>query len=340
MILLEKTAHAGLSSFFGGLVSSEVVSAKATETNRKNSQTMVLPVVAVNIDPNPEKQYEMIPVVGGKTLASDLASTNMSANDYSSKISVYVVNEGDTIQSIAKMFNVSVNTILWVNNMTSKSTLKVGQSLTILPVSGIKYIVKKNDTISTIAQKYKADIDEIYSYNDLDRNSTLTLGQIIIIPDVEMGSPSAISSHTVLALNGMVVPEDPLLVNVNKLPSFDNYYACPVAGILTQGLHGRNSVDLAAPIGTPIYASASGVVTISKSNGTWNGGYGNFVVITHSNNTQTLYAHMKKATVVAEDKINKGDLVGYVGVSGMTTGPHVHFEVRGAKNPFASLKCD
>ncbi len=335
---IRKTAHASLSSFFGSFAISEVVSAKSPDSNKKNSQTMPLPIVAVNIEPIPEKHYEIIPVVDGKTLASDLASANQLVNEYSPKISVYVVREGDTLGEVAKMYNVSVNTILWANNLNSKSNLKPGQSLVILPVSGIKYTVQKNDTVSSIAKKYNADITDIYNYNDLDKTSTLVSGQVIIIPDAEMGISAP--TQIVRALNGMIVPEDPLLVNVRKLPSFDDYYSCPVSGILTQGLHGRNSVDLAAPIGTPVYASASGSITISKSNGTWNGGYGNFVVITHNNSTQTLYAHMKKAVVDTGEQVSKGQLIGYVGISGLTTGPHIHFEVRGAKNPFSSVKCN
>lgn len=335
--ILGKTAQASLSSFFGNLTSGEIVSAKVSESSKKNSQTMPLPIVAVNIDPNPERHYEIIPVVGGKTLASDLASSNQLINEYSPKISVYVVREGDTIGEIAKMYDVSVNTILWANNMNSKSPLVVGQSLVILPVNGIKYTVRKGDSILLIAKKYNADVDDIYNYNDLDKKSTLIQGQVIIIPDAEMGISAP--TQIVRALNGMIVPEDPLLVNVRKLPLFEDYYSCPVSGILTQGLHGRNSVDLAAPIGTPVYASASGIVTVSKSNGTWNGGYGNFVVITHNNGTQTLYAHMKKVVVDADEQVNKGQLIGYVGISGLTTGPHVHFEIRGAINPFSSTKC-
>ncbi len=337
LTLSTETANAGLSSFFENFISGEVVSAKSKIVS-KNSQTMPLPIVAVNIDPNPEKHFEIIPVVDGKTLASDLASANLSGEEYSSKISVYVVRDGDTISSVAKMFNVSVNTILWANNLNSKSVLKTGQNLTILPVTGIKYSVQKNDTISSVAKKYKADIDEIYSYNDLSDSSKLVVGQIIIIPDAEMGVTSPVS--TVIALNGMVVPEDPLTVNIRKLPSISDYYSCPVSGRLSQGLHGRNSVDLAAPVGTPIYASASGLITISKSNGTWNGGYGNFVVVSHPNGTQTLYAHMQKTIVEANEQVNKGQIIGYVGVSGLTTGPHVHFEIRGAKNPFVSVECN
>jgi LysM repeat protein len=331
-----ETAHASLSSFINAFITSEQVLAKAVVISRQNSQTIPLPIVAVNIDPNPDKQFEVIPVIDGKTLASDLASTNVP-NEYSSKISVYTVREGDTIAGVAKMFNVSINTVLWANDMNSKSVLKVGQNLTILPVTGIKYIIQKNDTVLTIANKYRASVDEIYNYNDIDQKTKLAIGQTIVIPDVEMGVTSP--TKLVKALNGMIIPDDPLIVNVKKLPFYDDYI-CPVAGILTQGLHGRNSVDLGAPIGTTLKAAASGVVTISKSNGTWNGGYGNFVVISHNNGTQTLYGHMLRTVVEAGDHVTKGQIIGYVGVSGMTTGPHVHFEVRGAQNPFAIQNCD
>lgn len=336
-----KTVHAGFFSFINTLVTSEQVSAKSVPVKTADSQTMSLPVVAVNIDPNPDKTFEIVPIVNGGTLVTDLATSNTADTEYSAKISVYTVREGDTISHVAKMFNVSVNTILWANDMNSKSALKPGQQLTILPVTGIKYTVLKNDTISTIAKKYSADVDEIYSYNDLEPTSKLVVGQSIIIPDGEKGfvltSPS---TKVVRALNGMIVPNDPLIVNVNSLPSYSGYYSCPANGVLTQGLHGRNSVDIAAPVGTPLFASASGVVTISKSNGTWNGGYGNFVVISHDNGTQTLYAHMRNTIVAPGEAVSSGQKIGYIGISGMTTGPHVHFEIRGAKNPFAYIKCN
>jgi murein DD-endopeptidase MepM/ murein hydrolase activator NlpD len=335
-----KTVHAGLFSLLNTLFTGEQASAKSVPKIAINSQNMSLPVVAVNIDPNPDKNFEAIPVVG-ETLVTDIAASNATFVEYSPNISVYTVRAGDTISGVAKMFNVSVNTILWANNLSSKSVLKTGQVLTILPVTGIKYTVEKNDTVLDIAKRYHADVDEIYSYNDLDQNSKLFVGQSIIIPDAEIGSVVAVSTRPVVrALNGMIVPEDPVLVNVKGLPSYSGYYSCPAVGVLTQALHGRNAVDIAGPIGTPLRASADGAVTISKSNGTWNGGYGNFVVISHDNGTQTLYGHMQKTIVNAGENVSKGDIIGYIGISGLTTGPHVHFEVRGAKNPFVSISCN
>ncbi|PIQ67135.1 MAG: hypothetical protein COV95_00370, partial [Candidatus Zambryskibacteria bacterium CG11_big_fil_rev_8_21_14_0_20_40_24] len=115
--------------------------------------------------------------------------------------------------------------------------------------------------------------------------------------------------------------------------SYDGYYIKPVNGRRTQGIHGYNAVDLGAPAGSPIFAAAPGVVIISRNSG-WNGGYGRYIVIRHDNGTQTLYAHNSENIVYEGTSVVQGQVVGYVGSSGKSTGPHVHFEIRGAKNPF------
>ena len=118
-------------------------------------------------------------------------------------------------------------------------------------------------------------------------------------------------------------------------PAQDGYYSNPVPGaIITQGIHGWNAVDLGAARGTPIHAAADGTVIVARNNGAWNGGYGNYVVITHDNGTQTLYGHMTHAIVSSGQSVSAGQIIGYVGSTGESTGPHLHFEVRGAANPF------
>jgi murein DD-endopeptidase MepM/ murein hydrolase activator NlpD len=104
-------------------------------------------------------------------------------------------------------------------------------------------------------------------------------------------------------------------------------------GILTQGLHGWNAVDIGAARGTPLHAAADGTVIVARIGG-YNGGYGNYVVITHGNGTQTLYGHMKNVIVSSGQTVSAGQVIGYEGSTGNSTGPHLHFEVRGAANPF------
>lgn len=242
---------------------------------------------------------------------------NLKDKPSSDQISIYIVRKGDTLSTISKMFNVSVNTIRWTNNLSS-NTLKEGQTLTILPISGVRHVVKRGDTVATIAKTYKASLEDILAYNDISKDTKLNVGDVVIVPDGEMGS---VNSGT------------PVRFVESQQQVVAGYYLRPIPGRKTQGLHGHNGVDLGAPVGTPISAAAPGTVIISRTGG-WNGGYGNYIVIQHDNGTQTLYSHNSSNIVSVGDKVERGQTIGYVGLTGKTTGAHVHFEVRGAKNPF------
>ena len=283
-----------------------------------------------------------ISVVDGSALLPETGPSGSVADlpDYptATQISVYTVHDGDTLSSIAKLFNVSVNTILWANDVNAK-TLKEGQTLVILPISGIQHTVAKGDTIESIAKKYGADADEIYQYNDLTSSDALALGSTILVPDAEVSAPPIDHSsspgrpHSGSSLSGEIVSHDTdNPYRGGSGPRYAGYYGRPIESAhRTQGLHGYNGVDLGAPIGTPILAAAAGKVIIAKEGG-WNGGYGSYVVITHDNGTQTLYAHMSKVFASVGANVDKGEVIGAVGVTGNSTGPHLHFEIRGAVN--------
>ena len=263
------------------------------------------------------------------------------------QISVYTVRSGDTLSTIANMFGVSTNTIIWANELRG-SHISIGQELVILPISGIQHTVAKGDTLKSIAKKYSTDLGDILSYNGLTEDSSLTLGQVIIVPD---GEPSAStssdstptktshsstkgSSDYTNSCSLKVSTYERLLVNPCSYPSYDDYYIRPIdGGRKTQNLHGYNAVDLAASVGTSIHAAASGKVIISRTGG-YNGGYGTYVVISHPNGTQTLYGHMSQNIVKVGQYVEQGEKIGEIGMTGKTTGPHVHFEIRGARNPF------
>ena len=116
------------------------------------------------------------------------------------------------------------------------------------------------------------------------------------------------------------------------LKTLVGYFINPVPGYkrISQRLHGNNGVDLAAPTGTEIVASASGTVLLARNG--YNGGYGNMVIIKHPNGTQTLYAHQSKITTSTGDRVSQGQTIGYVGSTGRSTGPHLHYEIHGARN--------
>lgn len=245
------------------------------------------------------------------------------------QISKYIVRKGDNLGSIAKMYGVTMNTIIWANDITSKS-IKEGQSLIILPISGTSHTIVKGDTLKSIAKKYKADAEEISQFNNLENNYSLTVGDIIIIPDGDGTAPIKTSGVKKIITKGKGTSS----YKGGSGPEYEGYYMRPVSGgIKTQGLHGYNAIDIGIPVGTTLSASADGQIIIAKTSG-WNGGYGNYIVISHNNGTQTVYGHLSQVFVNEGDIISKGQKIGLTGNTGRSTGPHLHFEIRGAKNPF------
>jgi murein DD-endopeptidase MepM/ murein hydrolase activator NlpD len=254
------------------------------------------------------------------------------------EITTYKVQAGDTISSIAKKFGISSNTIIWANNLKRDVALKVGQNLVILPISGVQHKVASGDTLQAIAKKYKGDVDEIMAYNDINNNSHLKIGDIVVIPDGEVVVPTAKPKTTPSTTKKLASASVSLSLSEGETDT-RGYYARPIkGGVRTQGIHGNNGVDLANSCGVGVYAAAAGEVIVSENDGGWNGGYGNYVVIKHSNGSQSLYAHMESTGVSVGSQVAKGQYIGSLGNSGKVygaTGCHVHFEIRnGISNPF------
>lgn len=238
----------------------------------------------------------------------------------SNEIAEYTVSPGDTFESIAQSFNITANTVIWSNNLSKNSTLKVGQTLIILPVSGLLHVVKSGDTISDIAKTYKAKVDEIISYNNFKNENDIFIGDIIIVP-------------------GGVMPAKPTPSNT-QAPIANNFFIIPVEGTISQRLHFYNAVDVANKCGTPFYAAASGIVQRVAYG--WNLGGGNYITILHPNGVVSYYGHFMTSFVKPGDVVKTGDRIGLVGGgkgmagAGKSTGCHLHFDVRGAKNPLSS----
>ncbi|MDO8430385.1 MAG: M23 family metallopeptidase [Candidatus Taylorbacteria bacterium] len=326
-----QTAQAGFFSLIESLAGDDVSAKTPDTTSVINSQNMLLLEAAVNIDPNPYKNDDYTILAYDNALFAEIGPQGTAydvENKVSTEISLYTVHEGDTLSKVAQMFDVSVNTIIWANELGKNTTLKQGQMLVILPISGIRYTVKKGDTIKGIVTRYRSDLEEVLEYNDLTLLTVLKAGDVIIIPDAE---PTAVYIPKIAQVRSTISNK----AHDTKGPFYPGYYIRPIiGGIKSQDLHGYNGVDLAASVGTVIRASASGKVISSISNGAWNGGYGNYVIISHNNGTQTLYAHTQKNFVKVGDTVGQGEMIAKIGMTGKTTGAHVHFEIRGAKNPF------
>ncbi len=245
---------------------------------------------------------------------------------------MYVVRPGDTLSEIAAMFGVSVNTIVWANDLGSAKTVRPGDTLVILPVSGVERKIVKGDTLASLAKKYGADAGEIADFNGLDPSASLAVGSTIIIPGGEIAPPPAAVKKSPTTAHGLTP------FRGGSGPAFTGYFGNPVPGaIISQGLHGWNGIDFGAPRGTAILAAADGVVIIARPSG-WNGGYGAYVVIQRENGAQTLYSHASKVIAVPGQSVRAGQTIALIGNTGLSTGFHLHFEVRGAANPFRNCR--
>ncbi len=198
-------------------------------------------------------------------------------------------------------------------------------------MTGIKHTVKKGDTVLSIAKKYKADADDIAKFNGIAKDADLTVGDVVLVPEGEISVIAPVVKKKVK--RGFVVGFEKLLDTYTyETPA--GFLIRPVnGGRKTQGLHGHNGIDIGANSGTPVLASGSGRVILAKEGG-YNGGYGSIVIISHQGGIQTVYSHLRQVNVTTGQTVSQGQVIGQVGNTGLSTGPHLHFEVRGAVNPF------
>jgi len=325
------SARAGIFSLVTNILSGGQI--KGMPTSSETIQNMsLLEATAANNPITSGNQVDTQIVDGGSFFAesgplgsaADMPASSSVVND---QISIYSVRVGDTMSGISDMFNVTINTILWANNLKKGAIVHEGDTLVILPISGFQYTVKKGDTLSSVAKKYGGDKGEIMVFNNLD-SENLKVGEIIVIPDGDTTIP--VSNKNIINEPGV----KKTTVSQGTRPNYVGYYSWPVSGgRKSQGIHGSNGIDIAAPSGTSILAAAEGTVILAREGG-YNGGYGNYMVIKHLNGTQTLYAHALYLSVEVGQTVSKGQVIGAVGLTGRSTGNHLHFEVRGAKNPF------
>lgn len=237
----------------------------------------------------------------------------------------YVVQPGDTVNSLAERFDVSANTILWANNLKAGSKITPGQKLIVLPVSGVLYEVKKGDTLGAIALTHKGSAAEIIAFNELSGEGDIFVSDMLVIPDGVMPVQKYVSPSPSLA------------------PIASSFFICPISSpcALSQRLHWYNAVDLThGQCGDSIFAAAGGEVLRVKYG--YNLGAGNYIQILHPNGVITTYGHALTSFVNVGDRVSQGQIIALMGGqpgtsgAGISTGCHLHFDVRGAKNPFAN----
>lgn len=291
-------------------------------------------------------------VVGGPIIAENtpfLQSLNNQNNDYQAlvvsynpyggslstvfsvkprdKVENYTVKSGENLESIAKKFDISVDTIKWANDLKS-DLIKPGQTLKIAPVTGIVHKVASGETIYSIAKKYNTNAQNILnfpfnSFEDLDTFSLLA-GQTLFVP------------------GGTIELEKPtyqFVASIQAGVQGSSSFIWPTSGVITQYyVWYHQALDIANPSQPPVLAADSGTVVYA---GCINWGYGCHVIIDHGNGYQTLYAHLIKYDVEAGQAVSQGSQIGNMGSTGRSTGTHLHFEIRSGGailNPLSFLK--
>ncbi len=259
----------------------------------------------------------------GMLVKPEVATTQKSIKTRKSSIN-YTVQSGDTISSIAVNFDISVNTILWENNLSATSLIRPGDTLVILPSTGITYKVAKGETLGSIANKFGVDSSDILTANNLPDDTKLALGQSLFIPGGVKIYYAPPASKTAAAYNPLNVLKS--LLSPSKVVAAAGKLLWPtVTHTITQYFSWKHqAIDIANPLGTPIYAAESGTIQFAG----WSTvGYGNMVEINHGGGMFTRYAHASKLLVKKGDVVQKGDVIALIGSTGNSTGPHLHFEV-------------
>jgi murein DD-endopeptidase MepM/ murein hydrolase activator NlpD len=261
------------------------------------------------------------PFIDDGTLGKPIA-VDTTVPDGSGLVKSYKVKKGDNVQTIAQQFKVSTMSVIWANNLKSKTDVKVGETLRIPPIPGLIVKVAATDTLETLAARYDVNATDILAMNGLE-DTNLVVGQVLVLPGAH-GKPLPATKPTKPVSRpssggGSVRP--PARYSGGS-------FVWPVVGggnYISQYFHyGHYAIDIAADYGSEARAAAAGTVTFAgwKNNG---GGYQ--VWVAHGSGLYTTYNHMSAITVGRGQHVARGQQVGRVGMTGNATGPHLHFEV-------------
>jgi murein DD-endopeptidase MepM/ murein hydrolase activator NlpD len=229
----------------------------------------------------------------------------------------HTVQAGETVESIAALYRLEPTTVLWSNLDLEEmpDMLRIGQKVAILPVDGVYHTVTEDDTLASIAEKYKVEVAAItgLSFNSLREPVFLIQpGMKLIVP----GGTKPYVPRTVTSFSG------PVPTNSGGTGMF----MWPVGGALTQGYwYGHRAIDIGAPTGSAVVAGDTGYVSFA---GWTDIGYGYLIIVDHANGYSSYYAHLSQLYVLLGQQVDKGQVIGAVGSTGNSTGPHLHLEIR------------
>ncbi|MEO0800869.1 MAG: M23 family metallopeptidase [Cyanobacteria bacterium J06642_2] len=241
----------------------------------------------------------------------------------------YETRPGDTLQRLSQMFQVESAAIALSNGIDAKAKLTASQKVYIPRPKSIVRVVREGETLESIAAEYRLDPAAIARATPLEDFSRVEVGQTLTIPGTAAG---LLHAHSLSQAGYETFPPDkPGIEGVGSpivsAPSSSGLI-WPVSGDYSSGFGWRwgrphRGIDIAGPVGSPIGAVKDGTVTFAD----WDGGFGNKVEIQHADGMVTRYAHGDRIFVAKGQQVQQGQVIMTRGSTGLSTGPHLHFEV-------------
>jgi murein DD-endopeptidase MepM/ murein hydrolase activator NlpD len=238
------------------------------------------------------------------------------AAEESRPILVRTIAKDDTLATMANYYDISLEALAFANGITEEDQpLRIGQELRIPPGEGAVYTMKDGDTVEEIAKQFKVDPKAVYSYNSTYfAPQYFAAGQMIFVPGATL--PALRRTERTQAI---VMP-----ANV-QMPARTGRLGMPANGVITQNFWwGHSGVDVAAPYGSKIGASDDGIVVATG----WVPVGGLRVCVQHAGGLETCYYHTGAVFVSPGQTVARGQLLASIGMTGVTTGPHVHWELK------------
>jgi murein DD-endopeptidase MepM/ murein hydrolase activator NlpD len=254
------------------------------------------------------------------------------------EVITYTVQTGDNIFLIADRFGLSAYTLVWSNMEILQGApwlIQPGLTLYILPVNGAYHIVSEGETLESIAENYEvASANLINVWNNVEVGQSIQEGTLLVIPDgigddIEWEPPPPPPSQPAVGIASASwgYCGDQAVSGYGA----NGYFILPTGSYSVSGwtfhdprnpMHG--GLDYRCRLGDPIYAADAGVVIFAG----WGGGYGNLVRVSHGNGYETYYGHFSSFAVGCGEPVAQGQIVGYCGSTGWSSGAHLHYEIR------------
>jgi murein DD-endopeptidase MepM/ murein hydrolase activator NlpD len=258
-------------------------------------------------------------LLNGLALPSQAAPDQSCPTPALSRVTRHRVKSGETLESIARQYNLIPATLMGMNAILREGKAPIGAEILVPPYNGIRAEVPAGQTVRNLAAKYKVRPDLLFEVNGCQ-----TSPRVVFIPGVNW-SPVAEGQSPVAKANPNVLTTYPLPVNSTVLLGYGWYLP---AGQEKPVFH--SGIDLSAAIGSPVRSVGEGTIAFAGKQGA----YGNLVVINHQQGYQTRYAQLNSIKVKVGQGVKSGQTIGTIGSTGTpsSNGPHLHFEVRSNSN--------